>query len=190
MRTEWMCMRESLPEPDRAKCWAQTSRLQNCEQRNTEATQSMELCHSCSSDLTLPWTDLLTARVSQGMETASRYFLPQGLWGSQQMIPGKCTAVLLKRTGWEHQGGSCYGQTGVAQGSLGKALCCQGWDRVPPGKDGREGEARLPAPHPPPALVSWACIWSHFPLQSPACCDSQSSIPKPNCYGAWIHGWV
>ena len=90
----------------------------------------------------------------------------------------------------EHQGGNCYGQGGVAQGSLGKALCCQGWDRVPPGKDSREGGARLPAPHPPPALVSWACIWSHFPLQSPACCDSQSSIPKPNCCGAWIHGWV
>ena len=26
--------------------------------------------------------------------------------------------------------------------------------QAPPGKDGREGGARLPAPHPPPALVS------------------------------------
>ena len=111
----------------------------------------MELCHSCSSDLTLPWTDHLTARVSQGMETAS----PPGPLRISANDPRQVHLCAAQKNGLrEHQGGSCYGQSRVAQGSLGKAPCCQGRDGVPPGKDNREGGARLPAPHAPPALIS------------------------------------
>ena len=79
-------------------------------------------------------------------------FFPQGPLRISTNDPRKVHPCAAQKNGvGEHQGGSCYGQSGVAQG---KVLCCQGWDRVPPGKDSREGGAKLPAPHPPPALVS------------------------------------
>ena len=142
----------------------------------------MELCHSCSSDLTLPWTDLLKARVSQGMETASQYFLPPGASEdlnkrSQESAPLCCS----KEWGGRASGGQLLWSKwgGTRQGTV---LPRMGQGSPRQGQQGRGSQA---ACSPPSTCTCQLSLhWSHFPLQSPACCDFQYSIPKPDCCGA------
>lgn len=80
-------------------------------------------------------------------------------WASEDLNnPRKVHPCAAQKNGLgEHQGGSCYGQSEVAQG---KALCCQGWDRVPQARTAGKGESSclLPTLHlhlsAEPALVS------------------------------------
>lgn len=83
----------------------------------------------------LPWTDHLTARVltRNGNSFSPRASEDLSKW-SQASAP-----LYAQRTGWEGiRGAVCYGQSRVVQGSLGKAPCCQGWDKGSP----RQGQQR------------------------------------------------